>query len=57
VEKINNASRFRVPESNREGIGCKHYQQIVSALAETIRLMAEIDETIDNHDGWPLGDK
>ncbi len=35
----------------------KHYQQIVSALSETIRLMAEIDETIEKHDGWPLGDK
>lgn len=31
-----------------------HYQQIVSALAETIRLMTEIDETIENHGGWPL---
>lgn len=31
-----------------------HYQHIVSALAETIRLMAEIDETIDEHGGWPI---
>jgi hypothetical protein len=30
-----------------------HYQKIVVALAETIRLMAEIDKTIDAHDGWP----
>ena len=31
-----------------------HYQHIVSALAETIRIMAEIDETIDQHGGWPI---
>ncbi|MDO8546626.1 MAG: type ISP restriction/modification enzyme, partial [Nitrospirales bacterium] len=30
------------------------YQHVVSALAETIRLMAEIDETIDEHGGWPI---
>ncbi len=33
-----------------------HYQRIVSALSETIRLMDEIDETIENHGGWPLGE-
>ena len=32
-----------------------HYQRIVAALAETIRLMAAIDETIEDHGGWPLG--
>lgn len=32
----------------------KHYQGIVTALGETIRLMAAIDEAIDNHGGWPL---
>ncbi len=31
-----------------------HYQQTVAALAETIRLMAAIDETIEDHGGWPL---
>jgi predicted helicase len=31
-----------------------HYRQIVSALAETIRLMAGIDQTIEEHGGWPL---
>lgn len=31
-----------------------HYQRIVSALRETIRLMADIDETIENHGGWPI---
>ena len=30
-----------------------HYQKIVVALAETIRLMAEIDAVIDQHGGWP----
>jgi predicted helicase len=31
-----------------------HYQHIVSAISETIRLMAEIDATIARHGGWPL---
>jgi predicted helicase len=30
-----------------------HYQKIVIALAETIRLMKEIDEVIEQHGGWP----
>jgi hypothetical protein len=30
-----------------------HYQKIVVALSETIRLMKEIDEVIGNHGGWP----
>lgn len=30
-----------------------HYHKIVVALSETIRLMAEIDEVIDVHGGWP----
>ncbi len=30
-----------------------HYQKIVVALKETIRLMAEIDVVIDAHGGWP----
>jgi hypothetical protein len=30
-----------------------HYQMIVVALRETIRLMREIDEVIENHGGWP----
>ncbi len=32
----------------------EHYQGIVSALAETITLMDEIDEAIDEHGGWPI---
>ena len=30
------------------------YQRIVAALAETMRLMDDIDETIEEHGGWPL---
>jgi len=30
-----------------------HYQKIVVALAETMRLMPEIDEVIERHSGWP----
>lgn len=30
-----------------------HYQKIVVALSETIRLMEEIDEAIEEHGGWP----
>ncbi|MBI4505256.1 MAG: DNA methyltransferase, partial [Chloroflexi bacterium] len=30
------------------------YERIVVALAETIRLMREIDEAIEAHGGWPL---
>ena len=31
-----------------------HYQKIIVALAETIRLMAAIDAAIHAHGGWPL---
>ena len=31
-----------------------HYQQVVSALAETMKLMNNIDAVIDNHGGWPV---
>ena len=30
-----------------------HYQKIIVALSETIRLMKEIDEVIEQHGGWP----
>ena len=30
-----------------------HYQKVVVALNETIRLMQEIDEVIERHGGWP----
>ena len=32
-----------------------HYQRIVAVLAETIRLMAVVDEAIAAHGGWPIG--
>ncbi|HEX9745448.1 MAG TPA: type ISP restriction/modification enzyme [bacterium] len=31
-----------------------HYQNIVSALSETIRLMREIDKSIIAYGGWPI---
>ena len=31
-----------------------HYQKIVVALKETIRLMKEVDEVIEVHGGWPI---
>jgi hypothetical protein len=30
-----------------------HYQKIVVALSETIRLMGAVDDVIDGHGGWP----
>jgi len=32
-----------------------HYRRIVAVLAETIRLMAGVDEAIAAHGGWPIG--
>jgi predicted helicase len=32
----------------------EHYQKIVSALAETIRIMTEIDSVIESHGGFPI---
>jgi len=31
-----------------------HYQRVVVALKETMRLMAEIDDVIEAHGGWPM---
>jgi predicted helicase len=31
----------------------KHYQKIIFALSETIRLQVKIDKVIDEHGGWP----
>ncbi len=30
-----------------------HYQKVVVALSETIRIMKEIDDVIEQHGGWP----
>jgi hypothetical protein len=32
----------------------EHYQRVVVAIKETIRLIGEIDEAIEEHGGWPL---
>lgn len=32
----------------------EHYKKIVMALGETIRLMGEIDEIIEQYGGWPI---
>jgi len=32
----------------------EHYHKIIAALSETIRIMTEIDQVIDEHCGWPL---
>ncbi len=32
----------------------QHYKRTVAALAETMRLMSEIDRTINEHSGWPI---
>jgi uncharacterized protein with von Willebrand factor type A (vWA) domain len=32
----------------------EHYQKIVVALNETIRIMEEIDAVIEGHGGWPV---
>ena len=31
-----------------------HYQKIIVALKETIRIMGEIDQVIEDHGGWPI---
>ncbi len=35
----------------------RHYKKIIVALDETIRLMKEIDEVIEEHGGWPAAFK
>ena len=32
----------------------EHYQRVVVALNETIRIMGEIDAVIEEHGGWPI---
>lgn len=31
-----------------------HYQKIIVAIKETIRIMGEIDQVIEEHGGWPI---
>lgn len=32
----------------------EHYQRVVVALNETMRIMEEIDAVIEEHGGWPI---
>ena len=32
----------------------QNYQRIVSALSETVRIMAKIDKVIEENGGWPI---
>jgi hypothetical protein len=55
------ASRRKTREAKNARKGHKltyddltHYQHIVSALNETIRVMSEIDAAIEAHGGWPI---
>jgi hypothetical protein len=32
----------------------EHYQKIVVAISETIKIMNQIDEVVESHDGWPI---
>lgn len=32
----------------------EHYQQTIAALAETMALMAQVDEAVEERGGWPL---
>jgi hypothetical protein len=32
----------------------EHYQRVVVAFNETIRIMGEIDAAIEAHGGWPI---
>jgi len=45
--KKGNPGRVLTPEDIAQ------YQKIVVALNETIRIMKEIDEVIEEHGGWP----
>ncbi|HLV99411.1 MAG TPA: hypothetical protein VKT82_12125 [Ktedonobacterales bacterium] len=31
-----------------------HYQEVIAAIAETMRLMDDIDQAIDEHGGRPI---
>jgi len=31
-----------------------HYQKVVVALGETVRIMQEVDKVINAHGGWPI---
>lgn len=39
----------------REFNDIQHSQRVVATLRETITLMEQIDEAIEDHGGWPIG--
>ena len=43
------------PQSGRvlSDADIEHFQKIIASIIGTIQIMAEIDETIDKHGGWP----
>ena len=48
----------RGPKKGRPGrkltaLDIEHYQKIIIVISETIRIMAEIDDVISLHGGWP----
>ena len=47
-----NGSRTAKPPLSYDDIA--HYRRLCAALAETPRIMAKIDETIEAYGGWPL---
>ena len=51
-----NSPGVTTPSPNRTRTAEFHTpcQKIVIALSETIRLMAEIENVIETHGGWPL---
>jgi len=40
-----------VPQLSEDGVA--QCQKIVAALNETLRLMAEVNDVIESHGGWP----
>jgi hypothetical protein len=32
----------------------QHYQRVMAALGETIELMRQVDEEIEEYGGWPI---
>jgi hypothetical protein len=59
--EIPHAASSRPPITNQQSqianphgyADLQHYQKIIVALRETIRLMAAIDQTIETQGGWP----
>lgn len=52
LNPLENSKTEKRERFSAEGIA--HYGKIVVALGETIRLMTEIDEAIEEHGSFPL---